>query len=112
MAIGYLSPDTVSLRVIQAHQRVPSGVRAEARGPQSQHIIVAVILTKLFSGCEIPGMDEVLQPARLGDPCLVLSHCPAERDKVAFAMGKLWTKLGGLCIVAPRTDSWIRVNPY
>uniref|UniRef100_A0ABI7YEU8 C-type lectin domain-containing protein n=1 Tax=Felis catus TaxID=9685 RepID=A0ABI7YEU8_FELCA len=57
MAIGYLSPDTVSLRVIQAHQRVPSGVRAEARGPQSQHIIVAVILTKLFSGCEIPALE-------------------------------------------------------
>ncbi|XP_045320686.1 natural killer cells antigen CD94-like isoform X1 [Leopardus geoffroyi] len=54
MAIGYLSPDTVSLRVSQARQLVPCGVRAEAKGPQSQHIIVAVILTKLFSGCEIP----------------------------------------------------------
>nr|XP_060514365.1 NKG2-D type II integral membrane protein-like isoform X1 [Panthera onca] len=54
MAIGYLSPDTVSLRVSQARQLVPSGVEAEVKGPQSQHIIVAVILTKLFSGCEIP----------------------------------------------------------
>ncbi|XP_053756628.1 killer cell lectin-like receptor subfamily F member 2 isoform X2 [Panthera pardus] len=54
MAIGYLSPDTVSLRVSQARQLVPSGGRAEAKGPQSQHIIIAVILTKLFSGCETP----------------------------------------------------------
>ncbi|GAB5573540.1 NKG2-D type II integral membrane protein-like [Prionailurus iriomotensis] len=68
MAIGYLSPDTVSLRVSQARQLVPCGVKAEAKGPQSQHIVVAVILTKLFYGCEIPGIEPCrLQPSGMSE---------------------------------------------
>ncbi|XP_058599660.1 C-type lectin domain family 7 member A-like isoform X1 [Neofelis nebulosa] len=72
MAIGYLSPDKVSLRVSQARQLVPSGGRAEAKGPQSQHIIIAVILTKLFSGCEIPGFPWHIVALTLGFLCLCL----------------------------------------
>lgn len=76
MAIGYLSPDTVSLRVSQARQLVPSGGRAEAKGPQSQHIIIAVILTKLFSGCEIPGMMRYCsQRGWVTRACLLWESC-------------------------------------
>lgn len=98
---------TRSLRVSQARQQVPSESKQSERRAEPA------------PGSCVP--DRAVPPAVksqvrrrywggvVGDP-LVLSHCPAERDKVAFALGKLRTKLGGLWIVAQRSVFGVRVN--
>lgn len=78
----------------QTYQQVRPRVKAEVKGLQNQDI-VAVFLTKLFLQLvKSQGTDAGIAARELVWPMPVLFHWGAKRDKVEFATGKLYTKLG------------------